>query len=257
MHYAILVALDPNVVDKKGLQLALVDALTPFDENIEDQEGNPNPDGKWDWYQLGGRWTGFFLLKDGETCTLGDRSWTRKNDVIEPNRADVARKRQLDIEGMKAKSAQQAREFYAEYMTIVRGEVKLNTMSSMQGARGKALHLGLIEIDQDGTRSLKEGEVVRGWTSIWEDGTLPEERAHWRDFYKTFPSEEAFMAEYGNSFAEMRAYGILDTKGVWHDRRVRTSGWAEMEHHVWAKKFDEIFASFSDDTVLAIVDIHS
>jgi hypothetical protein len=34
-----------------------------------------NPDAKWDWYQEGGRWGGYFDLKDGskaDSCTKGD-----------------------------------------------------------------------------------------------------------------------------------------------------------------------------------------
>ena len=33
-----------------------------------------NPNGKWDWYQLGGRWSGFFHLKAGTHGKLGSRS---------------------------------------------------------------------------------------------------------------------------------------------------------------------------------------
>lgn len=58
-------------------------ALAPFDENkrvpeYKDSDGDLttyNPKSKWDWYQVGGRWSGYFLLKNGQrvdTCRWGD-----------------------------------------------------------------------------------------------------------------------------------------------------------------------------------------
>lgn len=64
MHYSIC------VIHEDGTDVA--DALAPFDENLdvkqkfEDGESYwYNPDGKWDSYQIGGRWCGAIKLKDG------------------------------------------------------------------------------------------------------------------------------------------------------------------------------------------------
>lgn len=54
--------------------------LEPFSENLEVEEyktsaGNMstyNPNSKWDWYQLGGRWSGFFKLKAGKEGICGE-----------------------------------------------------------------------------------------------------------------------------------------------------------------------------------------
>lgn len=62
---------------------ALETALAPYDENervpeYKDSDGDTttyNPKSKWDWYQVGGRWGGYFLLKNGQrvdTCRWGD-----------------------------------------------------------------------------------------------------------------------------------------------------------------------------------------
>ncbi len=40
---------------------------TDFGENIFIEYSTNNPLAKWDWYQLGGRWSDFFTLKDGST----------------------------------------------------------------------------------------------------------------------------------------------------------------------------------------------
>lgn len=65
MHYSIC------VIHEDGTDVA--DALAPFDENLEvekvvEDDGYEywhNPNGKWDWYQVGGRWCGSLKLKRG------------------------------------------------------------------------------------------------------------------------------------------------------------------------------------------------
>jgi hypothetical protein len=79
-----------------------------------------NPESKWDWYALGGRWRGSLKLKEeslvaaaqGKTdATLGEKSWVFEpqwNDGKEHEDdlgwVDQCRKGDLDLEGMKAKN---------------------------------------------------------------------------------------------------------------------------------------------------------
>ena len=64
-----------------------------------------NPDSRWDWYRMGGRWRGFFKLKPGKTGTIGERSsYEKKDERIWPGGVDQARKGDIDFTGMyKAK----------------------------------------------------------------------------------------------------------------------------------------------------------
>lgn len=50
-HFTVLVITD-SPEDVEG-------AMAPFQEN---NMGGKNPNAKWDWYQIGGRWTGFFKM---------------------------------------------------------------------------------------------------------------------------------------------------------------------------------------------------
>lgn len=68
MHYCVLV-IHPDSVP-------VDDVLAPYDENlavcVSEEDGEDcwyNPKGKWDWYQVGGRWTGSLKLKDGVEAT--------------------------------------------------------------------------------------------------------------------------------------------------------------------------------------------
>jgi len=69
-----------------------------------DEDGNTlsrcNEDAKWDWYQVGGRWSGSLILKSGETGELGTKSWTNKEREIPEDRADQALKCQIDWDAM-------------------------------------------------------------------------------------------------------------------------------------------------------------
>lgn len=63
MHSLIGVIL-PFAYSGEKLHDALREILHPWNENLYDDKHNEN--GKWDWYQLGGRWTGVWSDYDPE-----------------------------------------------------------------------------------------------------------------------------------------------------------------------------------------------
>lgn len=69
-----------------------------------DMSGNTlstyNRDAKWDWYEVGGRWSGTLILKPGCKGSNGSRSWTNKNDIIPLNRCDAAYNKDIDWDAM-------------------------------------------------------------------------------------------------------------------------------------------------------------
>ena len=67
------------------------DQLKPYDQWIHN-----NPIGKWDWYQGGGRYIGYFELKKGANGKLGYPALDRKPTYD----ADQAIKKDIDWEGM-------------------------------------------------------------------------------------------------------------------------------------------------------------
>lgn len=71
-------------------------------EDIDENGGvysTYNPNSKWDWYQLGGRWRGFYKLKDGKTGELGQLSWAN-DEPVGDNTADSALKGNIDFENI-------------------------------------------------------------------------------------------------------------------------------------------------------------
>ena len=83
---------------------------------------NTNKDGKWDWYVIGGRWTGFYSVKGSE----------KKQDAIEV--AD------LDLEKVKIEQEKLMDDFLREYDEALDGK----EFDVFQGPRMTAIDLGLL-----------------------------------------------------------------------------------------------------------------
>lgn len=64
-----------------------------------------NPDSKWDWYQTGGRWSGFFKMKPGKEGELGESGVFKNEPTYD---ADIAAKGDIDFEAMAVENAKQA-----------------------------------------------------------------------------------------------------------------------------------------------------
>jgi hypothetical protein len=71
-----------------------------------DDEGNTlsnyNRNSKWDWYEVGGRWSGLLTLKPSEKGLLGNKSWCNEKSEIPENCFDQAYNRQIDWDAMNA-----------------------------------------------------------------------------------------------------------------------------------------------------------
>ena len=64
------------------------DQMKPYDQYISN-----NPKGKWDWYEVGGRFSGFLALKEGSVGTSVDASGKMTEST---ESGDQARRRDID-----------------------------------------------------------------------------------------------------------------------------------------------------------------
>jgi hypothetical protein len=78
-----------------------VDASSPFSKFVEEKDGELNeatgkngywinPNARYDWYELGGRWRGYLKLKPGCTGEYGSPGPFDKNTRLDPTRCDQA-----------------------------------------------------------------------------------------------------------------------------------------------------------------------
>ena len=75
-----------------------------------------NPNAKWDWYVIGGRWTGYFPLKEGAKGEVGRPGVM--TDPAKPGYADIARKRDIDFESARRKAADEAEQRFSKWERI-------------------------------------------------------------------------------------------------------------------------------------------
>lgn len=61
-----------------------------------------NPNKQWDWWVVGGRWSGFFKLKAGAEGQRGERGLMGSSRSEAPDRADITIKGAIDFDGMRS-----------------------------------------------------------------------------------------------------------------------------------------------------------
>lgn len=81
-----------------------------------------NPQAKWDWWQIGGRWGGYFPYKPEHAHDVlrTQRSWSSPSD-IPPMHCDGGPKRALNLAALQEAKADTARAKYAEWHALVDG----------------------------------------------------------------------------------------------------------------------------------------
>lgn len=68
-----------------------------YNEELDECGYLCNPYAKWDWYQLGGRWSDSLKLKPGCTGNCGERSWTNESFPPRDGYCDQARLKDVDF----------------------------------------------------------------------------------------------------------------------------------------------------------------
>jgi len=78
----------PDLEDEHKYGYCLLDS----DGDVVQVINRTNPDSKWDWHSLGGRWRGYFKLKPGRKGTLGNPGVSKnklKYDVDQALKGDI------------------------------------------------------------------------------------------------------------------------------------------------------------------------
>ncbi|TDP29823.1 hypothetical protein [Nocardia ignorata] len=127
-HFTVTVALPDNAAN---IQSYLTNMLRPFDENLEVEEFTEdgetywrNPNAKWDWWTIGGRWTGRWKATPGalrENLVHGEPSWTNRDKPIPLGHCDGGRIHAIDIERTREIAGRQAVLDWNEYAMVIDG----------------------------------------------------------------------------------------------------------------------------------------
>ncbi len=208
-----------------------------FDEYCEDYHGYSqnadgrwgrrfNPNAKWDWYEIGGRFQGPFLVKsDLEECVELTED-CMSEDVPEGYKyVNVARKRDICWDMMKRCAVESAKKRY-EYLK--------DTFQTKDHSR-----LGALETITD------EGILGWGYMAFKKDETLEDylKRKGVTEQDKYQLHTYAFVSSDGNWFSQ----GDMGWFGVSHNDKPERS---------WNDDIQELMDRTSDDAYLVAVDCH-
>ena len=203
-----------------------------------------NPNKKWDWWMIGGRWTGFFKVKPGRPRALGEPGLMTERP--EPEYADQLRKRDVDVLGMRREAGKKANETYNRFERATAGLVVPPTWEEIRERHGK----GNIDAAREEwreypwVRALREAELDTIYADMHEE------------FFVGRGGREAYVR-----YAERNAFTTFGfvQDGKWHERG--EMGWwgivsDEKDDDAWLEEFNAMIDALPDDTLLTIVDCH-
>lgn len=216
------------------------------DDGVWREYSTYNPDSKWDWYELGGRWSGRFIkLKEGASGTMGEWSWmTMRNHGV-----DQACKGDIDFDAIKRDAREEALKTYRESADKCGGTIPVLSLSwgyIMEAEEFSHLDIGA-------KRELYHSQEA---VNIWKEkvnNKMP--FGYSLEDFQCSEEEYATRAEL-NSFIP---YAVL-YEGEWISRG--DMGWWAItlkEHYNsddWQKKVWELIDSCSDDTLFSFYDLH-
>jgi hypothetical protein len=213
-----------------------------------------NPNRKWDWWSVGGRWNGFFKMKKYTLGALGKPGIQTMNEDYTPpseDRADVALKGDIDVEGMRNEAAKEAGETYDAVQEIIGQLPRHLTWEQVKAnhATGGIDEDGEPQIDYNASREFYNAQpavkAMRNSKDYWH--SEPDRFLCTREQYIERARAGAF-----STFAVVK-------NGVWYERG--SMGWwgmvsNEKDSDEWHLQFAALIDGLPDETVLSVVDCH-
>lgn len=193
-----------------------------------------NEKAKWDWYQLGGRWAGFFKLKPGQTGNLGD--YGTFDNAPKDFTADQAFKFSIDFQGMRDEKAKEALQRYQEVMSIANGTPEHKTWEEVRAE--------LPNVD-DARRKYGNQQRIQ---------VLRANGVYEADDFKV--SQEVYIKQaYDRAIT---TFAVLKD-GEWFSKG--SMGWwgivtDEKEQNKWNEEFNKMIERLPDDALLSVYDCH-
>jgi hypothetical protein len=197
-----------------------------------------NPNRKWDWYQVGGRWTGFFKLKKGATGELGRRGLFGHD--AEPGYVDACRVGDIDVEGMRAEAVAEATERYDLFHSILAGRPFTNFEDLV------AQHSGSYEAARRAY-----------WSNpVMEDLRAASDKLGHFEYEQYLVDRDVFLEQARDS--ALVTFAVIKD-GIWYEQG--SMGWwgmvaDEKDKGEWSRQFAALFDSLPPETEVAVVDCH-
>jgi len=227
-------------------KIPIRDYYKTFEEYIEDYAGYhkdektgkygywENPQAKWDFWQLGGRWPGILRVKTDEAIR-GGASWMMGVYEYKEGAADFAKIKDIDFEAMNADVVKKANDYYdrmERYRDICSGKIKEEKEDAF------------LFLDM---RNAFENEVAH------KEGEGKDSK------FVIDVSREEFLEKYLYMF-EFKTWAVIEN-GQWYEK-AQMGWWAchngtKEQIQEFEKGFSKRFLENEDpETYIAIVDCH-
>lgn len=197
-----------------------------------------NPNAKWDWYIIGGRWSGYFKPKAGASGSLG-RPGVFDNVPLS-GWVDQIKYSDVDFDGMKQHEEDEANKTYDKVEAVTQGR----EIPSWAAIRDK--YPDNIQAARD---EYNNHQVVKDFNAA--------DFHFWGDLNEEFgKGREAYVAKCKNRTAV--TYAVL-MDGKWYQKG--EMGWwgmssNEVTQDEWNEQFWKLLDSLDPDTELTLVDCH-
>lgn len=215
-----------------------------------------NPNRKWDWYEIGGRWAGSLPIKpEYQSEYIGSEpnfSWGWNTDerrkVVEQLKQDSALKGHIDFQSIKDEAQQRAEKKYDfVYDNVISKEEKGRTWKDIYDDESIS--------DRDEKRKIYNNQpIVQLFEEVGKDSDLIS------TFYDNVENFYISRDEYVQNAinASIPTYAFV-MNGKWYEKG--KMGWFgvsddKMTQDEWNREFMEMLDSVSDDTLITIVDCH-
>ena len=212
-----------------------------------------NPKSKWDWWSIGGRWTGYFPIVPGHENEIVTGDPGLQTPAAKPGFCDGGPKRALDLARMRDEKEAQGRETYREYKELVKDTPPAKPWRDF---------IGLIDDDKENSHYTPQ--MAR--TDYHGQERVAKIRDSKFDFHFGSDAIETFDELTEDEYAaECRAaavpgYSVLTKDGKWlapgkmgwfgtssDDRETRAE---------YYKEANDYIDSLPDDAVLVLLDLH-
>jgi len=212
-----------------------------------------NPNKKWDWWVVGGRWNGSIPIRDGVDAVRGEAG-VMGALASDPRKTDACRIDQIDRDALSLESAKELAEAWDRwiaYRCSLVGEAPEGVGIDVFDIRRQALSLGLIECIS--CEEATEGRVRGRATKRWEAHGMA------RVDVISDITEQAFKQQMRDHFCSIRTFAYLDSSG-WHE--AGEMGWWGISSDTpdtkaaYARTFIEWFSSGDPRDWLVVVDCH-
>lgn len=214
-----------------------------YHQNEHGQWGRTtNPNAKWDWWVIGGRWSGFLKAKEGVVHEIGEPG--AFGNEPKDGGADIITKGGVDWDGMR----NEAKERAAKRYDLVSKAIDGLAYESWESVRN------LYEDIDKAREHYHNQAIVKAFKKVTEKHT---------DMFGWFAEVDEYLCD-RETYIERAANSAITTYAFVKDSKWYQKGemgwWGmstnEVSQDEWNKQFWEMIQSLPDDTELTVVDCH-